>query len=95
MKTIYKYPLPCMDTFFADLPKGAEILTVQVQNGTAAFWAICDLLAEKEFRKFEVVGTGHELRDLNRSADRKYIGTFQLYGGGFVGHLFELVKAKP
>lgn len=41
-KTIYKYPLDVTDVQEIKLPVGAEILTVQAQNGTLCLWALVD-----------------------------------------------------
>lgn len=88
MKTIYKYELLPDDKnpFEIKMPKGAEILTVQSQNGNAQIWAVVNTDSEMESRFFETFGTGHEMPD-DRGVDRKYIGTFQL--PPLVFHVFE------
>lgn len=85
---IYKYQLEVKDYFSIVMPKGASILTVQVQQGIPCIWAIVDpeqILMET--RNFRIFGTGHPILV---SAKNSYIGTFQLQNGGFVGHLFEM-----
>lgn len=72
------------------MPKGAELLTVQTQYAggpgeTPALWALVDPDAPRETRRFQLVGTGH--REVEE--DLTYVGTFQLTGGSFVGHVFE------
>ncbi len=80
---IYKYPLELGVTLL-DLPLGAEVLEVQVQDGMPVMWVLvpADIHAV-ETRLFRPYGTGQGVD----SNPRKFIGTFQL--GGFVGHLFE------
>jgi hypothetical protein len=67
------------------MPKGAEILTVQVQRDEAQVWAIVDSDAPVEPRTLVIVGTGQPMPDdLGR-----YVGTWQAVGGHFVFHVFE------
>ena len=86
MKKVLKYPIPTYDHFGIELTVGAEILTVQEQLGDAFMWALVDLDAKLEMRRFRFAGTGHTIEENNL----KYIGTFQLQNGAFVGHLFEI-----
>lgn len=86
MITIYKYPAPVSaDRLTITLPEGAEILTVQVQNGEPHVWARVDNSRPPVARLFRWYGTGHASR-----LDAKYIGTIQLHDGALVFHLFEL-----
>jgi len=85
---IFKYPFQVSDFIQVEMPKNAHILTVQAQGETACMWAIVDLgESEVEVREFRCYGTGHPI-DIEVSSAR-YIGTFQLLGGRFIGHLFE------
>lgn len=68
------------------MPVGAKILTVQVQNGIPCMWAMVDPDASTEEVTIRVHGTGHPICD---SAKLEYIGTFQIYGGGLVFHVFK------
>lgn len=82
MKQIWKFKVDNV----IEMPKGAEILTVQLQDSfNACIWAVVDPENETENRIFEVVGTGHKFDDTNK----KYIGTWQ--DCMFVWHLFEVV----
>jgi hypothetical protein len=89
-KTVWKFPLQICDEPVLELPVGAEVLSVQHQPNTGRagvqLWALCDPEAPKEKRRFFLLGTGHE--DGDRCLGR-FIGTFQIDGGDFVGHLFE------
>ena len=86
-KTIYKYPLPMTEDPTIEMPRGSRVLTVQVQGSTPCIWAIVDPNQPLEIRRFRVFGTGHPIDENINSIT--YIGTFQLLGGGFIGHLFE------
>lgn len=88
MRAIWKFPLEIGLTDI-EIPVGAELLAVQTQApDTPCLWAIVNLEADRETRRFAVVGTGHPLN----GSEQKYIGTFQLLGGAFVGHVFELTR---
>lgn len=86
MRRVYKYTIPVRDVFHLDLPIGAEILTVQVQRNEPQIWALVNPDCQTERRYFRLAGTGHAIGDRMLL---KYIGTFQLHGGDFIGHLFE------
>jgi hypothetical protein len=93
-ETIWKFPLAILDGQFLQLPKG-EILTVQVQDGDPYIWIKHD--PDEAFipRFIEIYGTGHEIQPTEPGYERKYIGSFQMIGGAFVGHVFEIVKVLP
>lgn len=95
VRTIYKYPLEVSKNTLLKLPKGAEILTCQIDErigkiGHPCIWAIVDK-EEKviEERTFLLFGTGHDLPE-KESGELKYINTFQLQESTFIFHLFEL-----
>lgn len=85
MQVIYKYPLEVTGSQSISMPKGAKVLCVQVQRDVPCLWAIVDLANEVNLRRFRIWGTGHPVDE----SDLRYIGTFQLNEGGFVGHVFE------
>lgn len=89
-RTIWKYELNGNDRQVFNMPRGAEILTVQVQAGKPCIWALGDPNVGLKGRLIELVGTGHQI--INDNGDeRKYIGTYQLSGGALVVHVFEIV----
>jgi len=88
MKTIWKFKIELEDTFSIEMPKDAEILTIQEQESLIQMWALLNPNAEKEIRNFEIFGTGHPVGE----GVRKYIGTFQLREGRLVFHLFERIE---
>lgn len=83
-KTIYKYHVN-MGPFIQALPKGAEVLCAQMQNGNPHIWVLLDPDAEKEERMFTIIGTGEQ----GAPPKSQYIGTLQ--DPPFVWHLFEIV----
>ena len=99
-EVIYKYQLEVTDTQLIHLPSDAEILTVQTQpepglmgeriGEKVCLWAKLradtpESTATVVTRTIEIFGTGHPIKPGNR----KYLGTFMLRGGSFVGHAFE------
>lgn len=83
--TIYKYPLETTDEQKIEMPKGANILTVQVQNGTPCLWALVNPENRPEQRIISIFGTGNPIKPANIV----YIGTYQLMEGKLVLHVFE------
>ncbi len=86
MNTIWKYPLEITDINKIQMPKGAEILCIQMQDTTPCLWAKVDS-AEKEMqpRIIETCGTGNRINSLVHN----YIGTYQLSSSALVFHVFE------
>lgn len=89
-KQVWKFILDHTGIQVTSMPVGAEILSVQVQNGNACIWALVDPLAKQNFRTFHTYGTGHPIK--NEDFGLKYIGTYQLNNGDLVFHLFEEIK---
>jgi hypothetical protein len=98
VKRIFKYPVPMEligsnalwnDRFELALPAGAEILSVQAQANMPVVWALVDPEAPVKFRKFLLLNTGGIMPE---NMDYKYLGTYQLNGGGLVFHLFEKIE---
>ena len=88
-KQIWKFPIHT-NNIIVEMPKDAEILTIQTQNETPCIWALVNPENAKELRHFEVYGTGHDIH-CYCDIECKYINTFQLDGGSLVFHLFERV----
>lgn len=87
-KTIWKFPLNIDDFVTISMPKEAEILTVQTQNGSPYIWALVNPENEYQDRYFEVFGTGHDIPE-EMGIKKLYINTFQLADGKLIFHLFE------
>jgi len=88
MRTVHKYPVKLTDNFEIELPKGAQILTVQEQYDFPQLWALVNPNEnKKQKRKFRLAGTGHQIKETNL----EYINSFQLEDGSLVFHLFEII----
>ena len=85
--TVYKYQLKDNSETQLELPTGAEILKVDIQDNAFCLWAMVDPKAKKETRTFEIFGTGHHMPDLSR----RFINTFFAQGGAYVFHAFERI----
>ena len=68
-----------------EMPQGATILDVQVQNGHPQLWALVDHSASLQRRTFQIHGTGHPFS----AESMQFVRTFQM--PPFVWHLFEAV----
>ena len=89
-KIIWKYDCAVNDVVTIEMPVGAEILTVQSQHGNPRIWALVDPNNSTEKRYFEMFGTGHPI-NCDGGITKKYIGSFQLYDGDLIFHLFETI----
>ena len=96
MKMIYKYPLGTeiyhnMVTE-VEMPRNAEILSLQMQGGIPVIWAIVNPKKEKRKYVFHVFGTGYEMLDYERK-HYVYVGTVQQSGlMTLVWHIFEVIE---
>lgn len=87
---IRKYVFDVAD-FELDLPEHAPILSVQVQYGKPTMWVAVNPEKETVKRQFCVVSTGQPIA---KWSFLRFIATFQLSNGDFVGHLFEDTTAR-
>lgn len=87
-QTIWKYELTITDCQNISMPEGAEILTVQNQNGIPCLWVLVNPKNKTKLRTFEIFGTGHPILS-GMGTSRKYISTFQMKNGNIVFHVFE------
>ncbi len=91
MKAIIKYPIPFEhfgEAFNMNLPKNAQILDVQMQQGKAMLWAIVDSASatfDVKPRRFVIFKEGNILPiEITR---QHYLGTWQ--NESMVLHMFE------
>lgn len=97
MKVIWKFELQTVDRQVIKMPLGSKILTVQTQNDVPVLWALVDTdMAPQEDKVIDVYGTGNDVDFLSDGyifpdTEREYIGTYQLDGGSFIGHVFERI----
>ena len=88
---IYKYKLGFQITKPIEMPAGAVILSVQLQDNELVLWAIVDPTAAPVTRTFRLAVTGEEISK-EELADLNYLGTFLADGERFVGHVFERIR---
>lgn len=86
MITVYKYEIKS-DFHEVDLPRGAEILSVQFQGKSLFLWAKVDNSVQTEKRSFHVFSTGGRIGK-SESRRMKFIGTAHTESG-LVFHVFE------
>lgn len=84
MTQIWKYPLEVTDDQYISAPMGAKPLSVDVQHGTPCIWAEVDPGATSDSIRVRIFGTGHNIS----GSGLQFVGTFQLHGGSFVGHVY-------
>lgn len=90
MQKVYKYPIHDLATREIELPAGAHILTVQMQQGQPCLWALVDPNAPMEKRQILIVGTEHALIE----PIHRHVATFQMMEGSLVFHFFEGQQTK-
>jgi len=86
MEAIWKFPLTLTGYHSVKMPRGAKIISFQIQRGVFCIWAIVDIGQFEEDRLFKIYGTGHE----HEKIEGEYIGTVQ--DNMLVWHLFEVTK---
>jgi hypothetical protein len=91
-RVIYKYKLS--DTIEEDgkigLPRGAQVLSVGVQDDSIFIWAVVSPDETMiEVRTFYVLMTGQTMPE---DIDVHFLGTVHLYSGKIVLHVFEEVR---
>lgn len=87
---IYKYQLGLQVEQEIEMPFGASILCVQTQKEIPYIWALVnENEKDSEYVCFHIIGTGNLITILLG----RYVGTFQLSGGSFIGHVFEGVRS--
>lgn len=89
-KVIFKYPLEVLRTQIVKMPRNAKILTVQSQMDRPVIWAIVNPEEEIIPYLFLLYGTGQSCEESD-NAFRNYIGTFQLWDGQEVYHVFHQI----
>lgn len=85
MARILKHEIPAASEFTLPLHEGSKLLKLDVVNEKAYIWALEDESKPKRGVKFRMVVTGEEI---SLEPCMMYIGTFILFNGSFVGHLF-------
>ncbi len=84
---IWKWPLEVTDLQQVQMPRGAKVLSVQMQYGRPKVWALVDEREPQEPRSFATFGTGNPLPPDGHYG--RFLGTYQFHGGNLVFHVFE------
>jgi hypothetical protein len=85
---IRRYDLTLDAQQLLELPKGAVILTAQLQMGAARLWVLCDDKAANTTRVIAAYWLGTVIPD----DPGVYIATVQSHGGQRLYHIFELAS---
>ena len=84
---IWKVTLDVTDRQNINIPQGAKLLTVQVQEGRdPQLWFLCNENEPMSTRIIAIYGTGNPIPD----DPGEYISTFQEFNGELVWHVFEI-----
>ena len=91
MSVIFKYSIPKYGC--VEIPKGAMILSAQLQEDQPVLWAIVDPANEKENRFFFTAYTGQQFKETPTEILRNmyHIVTLQKING-IVIHVFEIIN---
>ena len=92
-RQVWKYSLAVETRQDVMMPKGARVLTVQVQQGQPCVWALVDPHTDPDDYwpvTLCTYGTGHPMP----GDPGEYVGTFQLSGGALVFHVFAHQRAE-
>lgn len=88
LNTVWKFILePGVTTL--SIPVGAQVLSVDVQNGQVCLWALVNPNGTKESRDFISVSTGEEIAGKYNSLN--FVGTVKIENA-FHFHIFELSR---
>ena len=85
MARILKHEIPAASEFTLPIHEYSKLLKLAVVNEKTYIWTLEDESNPQRGVKFRMVMTGEEI---NLDPYMVYIGTFILYNGSFVGHLF-------
>ena len=89
MLKVYKYEIPIQDEFSLTMDRNAKILKVENQGDKPYMWALVDPDKEMITRKFLFVGTGQRIDYCQPQL--KHISTFQVQGGRYIFHIFQII----
>ena len=89
MKTIYRYALSVSERQEHEMPAGAVLLTVQVQNGVPYLCAQVDTGMPLVTRRLFLAGIGGGVPEHG-----VYVGSY-VDRHNFCGHIYDLGEAQP
>lgn len=89
-RVIWKFPLEVTDVQDIEIPLGSILLSVQTQSEIPCLWAlIYNTESDKEVIRLRTITTGNPISDEDFDP-RDFLGTYQLAGGSFVAHVFQV-----
>jgi hypothetical protein len=88
---IFKYAINLnMRTQPVMMPKGARVLSVQMQHDECQAWALVDTDAPRAAKRIEVLPTGAIVHEADKLS---FLGTVQVDGGSLIFHVFERIES--
>ncbi len=84
LREIWKFAITNNCTI--EMPKGAQVVSANIQSGKVCIWALVDATAIKEKRKFIILATGQNIPESKNT----YIKTIFSENAEFVFHVFEI-----
>jgi hypothetical protein len=84
---IWKWTMAVADLQTVEMPRGAQVLSVQMQGGAPQLWALVDEDARTEPRTFATYGTGNPMPEVFTHG--RFVDTYQMHGGSLVFHVFD------
>jgi len=78
-------PTDVRDRQVLEMPVGAQMLTVQMQDDLLCLWALVDPNAPRASYTFRIAGTGHNIEE----EKLLYIGSVLLFNDTIVFHVFQ------
>lgn len=91
MHTIHKTTIAALNLTEVRVPSGAKFISVQTQHSHCVAWFECDSDAPLVTRRILVTGTGIPIPS-GLEGSLRHIDTFQVAGGEFVLHAFEVLS---
>jgi hypothetical protein len=90
MIAIYKYSIPILTApVTLDLPKGAIIRYVDMQDGNVTLWIQVETTKVLQRRNFMVFGTGEQIAINQEDYDDNWVFIGTVLDHSFVWHVFE------
>jgi hypothetical protein len=86
--TIWKFEIPNSPCPYVTMPRGAQVLSVNQQNGRICVWALVNSKQESELAEFRIYATGENV-EMTGACD--FVGTVMM-PSGLVWHVF---RDKP
>lgn len=88
-KVIWKYNLTTKKRQVVLLPQGHKFLSIQIQGTMAVMWIMVEPDNEKVEVEFVLRETGEPFI---QPKNERYRGTYQLSGGNYIIHVFEVIE---